>query len=311
MASLPAVVEVQVLAAVEAAQAFGLVVHTVRMDYIHYHGYAGRMRVVHQALEILRGAETRAQGVEIGNLVAEGTVVRMFLEGHYLYGVIAQVDDFRQYVQAEFLKGPDLLLFACHSYVAFVDERMFALPRPAVFPPVRLGRVPDLGAEDLGHRILHRPCNIGGKPFPASSRPFDVKLVEHAVGKEKRREGDLPVAVPDRMQGIGFAAFPVVELPCQPDSGGIGRPLAENPVALTVPVQPVEKVVVEAGRERTSDSNAVTEFLYRLVTPVNHFLPGFQPFIPVVNHFCHISPNLGLLKNSYLIPSIPSLAVRR
>ena len=71
MSALRAPVEVEVLLSVEAAEPLGLIVHAMRMNYVHHHGNAPGMGVVHEMLELLRGTEAGGQCVEVGDLIAE------------------------------------------------------------------------------------------------------------------------------------------------------------------------------------------------------------------------------------------------
>ena len=72
---------------------------------VHHHGDSHPVSLVHQVLEFVRGSETRTHGEEIRNLVAEGTIVRMFLERHYLNCVISKLLDPRKHIQAEFVEA--------------------------------------------------------------------------------------------------------------------------------------------------------------------------------------------------------------
>ena len=105
MVALRAGIEVQMVGAVEVREALGLVVHAVAVDDVHHHGDALAVRVVHQALELFRRAETGAQGVEIGHLVAEGAVVGMLLQGHDLEGVVPELLHLRKDGGAEVLEA--------------------------------------------------------------------------------------------------------------------------------------------------------------------------------------------------------------
>ena len=65
MMALIALIEVEVLASVEIAQALGLVLHHMRVDKVHNDRNSARVGIIHQVLELLRGAKTRTQGEEI------------------------------------------------------------------------------------------------------------------------------------------------------------------------------------------------------------------------------------------------------
>ena len=280
-----AAVEVEVVAAVKAAQALKLIAHGVGVDYVHNHGYALRVGVINQALEVLRGAEARTQREEGRNLVAEGAVVRVLLESHYLQDVIAQALDLRKHVDAEFLKSGHLLLFRAHSDVAFVNHRIAARTRPAGFPLV--GRsVPHLGAEDLGLRVLDDPGHIGGNPLSAASCPFHPELVEIAVVDAKVRDAQLPVAVADRLELIGFGALPVVEVADEVYPVGVRGPLPDYPAA-GVAVERIVEVVVDG----LGDSGAASGYLllvceYPLVARIYSLLERLEPRVNLINLFC-------------------------
>ena len=65
MVTLMALVEIQVVPAVEAAQAFGLIDHRMGMDYVHNDRNSAGVGIIHEALEVLRRAEAGTQGKEV------------------------------------------------------------------------------------------------------------------------------------------------------------------------------------------------------------------------------------------------------
>ena len=52
-------IEVEVAVAVETSETLHLVFHSMRVDYVHYYGYAERVGLVDKALEVVGGAEAR------------------------------------------------------------------------------------------------------------------------------------------------------------------------------------------------------------------------------------------------------------
>ena len=144
------------------------------MHDIHHHCNAQAMRLVYQSLELLRSAETRAEGEKIRDLIAERPVIGMFLQGHKLQGVVAQLMDTRQYIPTEFVERSDLLLLGTHAYMGLVDERIAVMRRESVLPAVSLRRQPHLGCEYLGLRILDTADRIGRKPLAAAAVPLHV-----------------------------------------------------------------------------------------------------------------------------------------
>ncbi len=283
MVSLGTAVEIQIVRAVKFRQTFQGVFHAVAVYDVHDDGNAFAMGVIHQGLEFLRGAEAGAQGEEIAHLIAEGTIIRMLLQGHDLQGVVAQLFHARQHILAEFLEGAHLFLFRRHAYVAFINERMGAFPRMAVLPDIFFSRIPYLGAEHLGDIVLHHTGGIGRQPFSPAAGPFDVQLVQLPVFEEQGRNPELPVAAADGLQGIAVRAFPVVEVANQVDFIGVGRILAEYPAAVIALVQAVEHVVVHGVLELAVASN-VPERLPNMFMPgVDGVLVRHEPGIGLVN----------------------------
>ena len=176
MMSLPSVVEVKGLLAVKQAESLRLIVYGMGMDYVHDHCNTESVSVIYKRLELFRSTETRAEGEEVGHLIAEGTIVRMFLKGHYLEGVVSKICNLRKDILPEFFECADLFLLGSHAYMTFIDKRMGSLAGLSVFPLVRL-RIPDLGTELFGDRILHGTGGISRYSLRSSSRPLNIQFV--------------------------------------------------------------------------------------------------------------------------------------
>ena len=161
---------------------------------------------------------------------------------------------------------------------------MRALARPGVLPLI-WNRIPYLGTESLGHRVLHGPCHICRESFGTASLPLDVELVEHSVVEEHRREDDLPVSAAQRPHRISLGPLPVVELADKIYLGGVRSPLAEDPVALVVAVHSVVYMVVHALAQRSVDRHPLLEVHYHLMSAVDHLLVRHKPLVVVINHF--------------------------
>ena len=290
MAALGAVEEVEVLAAVELAQAFRDVLDAVGVDDVHDHGDAEAMGLVHQGLELLRGPEAGAQGEEVGDLVAEGTVVGVLLEGHDLDHVVAELRDARQHVAAEIVEGGDFLLLRAHADVALVDEGVRVLAGAPVLPAVRGLRGPDLGGEDLGLRVLDGAGHIGGDALPRPAGPLEVELVEVAVAEEHRGELELPVAVADGLEAVAFRALPVVEVADEPDLRRVRGVLAEDPAAVRGAVEAVIDVVVDRIGEAAVAGDVGARLRNLAVALVDDLPERFEPGVGLVYllHGCWI-----------------------
>ena len=282
--ALPAVIEIQGLRSVEESESLSLIVDRVRMYDIHDHRDAEAMGIIDQGLELLRSTETRTQGKEVCDLIAERSIIRMLLKGHDLKGVISQLGHLRKHILAEFLECTDLLLLRSHADMAFIDKRMRPLSRLSVLPLVGLERIPHLSAECLGVRILYSPGHIGRKPLGSAALPLYVKLVKRAVVKEHGRKHYLPVSASQRLEGISLGTFPVVELSDEIYLRRIRSPLTENPVSLSVTMKSVIHVVVHALGKRASHRESVLELKDHLMPAVNHLLVRLQPFIMIIDH---------------------------
>ena len=245
MMSLPAVVEIKCLLTIEESQSFSFIVNGMRMHDIHDYRYTESMCVIHKGLELFRSTETGAECEEVGHLIAEGTVVRMFLKGHYLKGVVAEIRHFREHILPELFECTDLFFLGSHAYMAFIDERVRSFARIGVFPLVRL-RIPDLGTELLCDRILDCTCGVCRYSLSSPARPLYIKFVECAVVEKHGWKGNLPVSSAYRSEGIGFRTFPVVEFTDQVNLGGIGSPFTEDPVSFCITVHAIVDMVVDA-----------------------------------------------------------------
>ena len=81
-------VKILIVTTIKAAQSFFLVIHRMRMDNIHNHPDPHTMSSVNQGFQLIRCPETGTHSKKIRHLITERTIIRMFLHGHQLYGVI-------------------------------------------------------------------------------------------------------------------------------------------------------------------------------------------------------------------------------
>ena len=88
-------VEVLVAGAVEVVEALGEVLDGVGVDDVQQDGEAEAVGGVDEVLEVLGRAEARGRGEEVRDVVAEGAVVGVLLDGHELDGVVAGAGDAR------------------------------------------------------------------------------------------------------------------------------------------------------------------------------------------------------------------------
>ena len=285
MAAGRALVEVQVVRSVKLAQAFRRVFHAVAVHDIHNDGYPLSVGVVHQGFELFGRAKSGAQGKEIGDLVAEGAVVRVLLQGHDLDGIVTQGLDLGKNVFAEFFKRAHFLLLRGHANVALVNERVRALAGVAVFPRVGLGGSPHLGAEDFGYLVLDHAGGIGREALSAAARPLDIEFVQLAVPKEHCGNLEFPVAVSNGLEGIGVCPLPVVAVSYEENLGGVGSKFTEHPAAVLEFVQAVVKMVVHSILEEAVSGNVLKGLPDVLVPGVNGAFVRHEPGVLFVDLF--------------------------
>ena len=164
-------------------------------------------------------------------MIAEGTVVGMFLNGHNLNAVIAVLDNAGQHILTELTIAAHLLGILPHADVAFVDEQRCALGlEGSLLPDVWSLGIPHLCGEYLGLLVLHHAARPSRYALALATVPAHAHLVEVTVFKGFFGEFQLPVSGAfDTVGAIAVVLFPVVEVAHQIEVGGIGCPLAEHP----------------------------------------------------------------------------------
>ena len=90
---------------------------------VHDHGDTHPVRLVDQLFQLVRRTETGRGGEEATYVIAERSIIRMFLYSHDLNGVITILRYTRQYILTEFIIRPHLLLVSAHTDMALVDQK--------------------------------------------------------------------------------------------------------------------------------------------------------------------------------------------
>ena len=88
--------EIEIWRTILITKTFDFVFDGMRLDKIHDDAQAEAMRRINEFLQFVRRSEKVADGEEIRDMVTEGAVERMLLNGHQLDGVVASVGDSRQ-----------------------------------------------------------------------------------------------------------------------------------------------------------------------------------------------------------------------
>ena len=117
----------------------------------------------------------------------------MFLDGHYLDGIIAVGGDAGQNVDTEFIVGSHAFALLGHTDVAFVDEKRLYVGLEIIDrPAVGMLGIPHLGREQMSLFVLNNAGGVGGYSFALASVPFHHHLVMVAVVQAIGRKRQLP-----------------------------------------------------------------------------------------------------------------------
>ncbi len=162
-------------------------------------------------------------------MIAERSVVWVFLNGHNLDCIITVGCYTRQDEVAEFSVCADTLSFLCHADMAFIDhERTSVGAETAHFPFVRFRR-PYLSRENFGLFVLNHAGRVGGNSFALSAVPADHHLVEVAVVDVVRLQLYFPDTIFLWLKGIFLHDLPFGKIADKSDCSGIRCPFAEHP----------------------------------------------------------------------------------
>jgi len=240
--ALGRIVEELVGRAVKFVNALPGVPAGVGMDHIQKHGDAHIVGGVDKVFQVLGPAEPGRCREEIGDLIAEGRIIRMLHHRHDLQGVVAQFFHSGQDILGKFGVSADFSLFLGHTDVALVDKQ-FALGSEAVVGPVEGFFVVDHAVPGVVVGVLDHTADIEGDPLQNLAAPLYQSQHPHTVlqgilsGKEQfkhavfqffqRIGGPVPAAEVAGQEKPVCAGGP---FPVEP--AGFGSVEAEIPVAV-------------------------------------------------------------------------------
>ena len=129
-------------------------------------------------------------------MIAETSIIRMFLNGHYLDTVIPFFSDTGKYFLAEFVISAHFFLPLCHSDMTFINQQWIRVGLERfLFEFIGFLRSPDLRTEYLGLFILYHTCSPRRNTFALSAFPVYIQLVEIAMMNGIRRQVNFPIAI--------------------------------------------------------------------------------------------------------------------
>ena len=226
-------IEILVGVASQIAESLHLVLHSVAVYDIHDDGDAVLVCLIDKGLQFLGRSEAAGSCKEAADMIAEGSVIRMFLDGHNLNAVISVCLDTGQHVLTKLVVRAHLLSVLRHTDVAFIyKQRRLCRLKRFLLPFILFLRIPYLCGEYLCLLVLHHavtPCRYS---FAMTAVPIDVHLVEVAMLDGLSRELQLPVAMLVKALCLILVRFlPSVEVANEINLCGVRSPLTEHPSA--------------------------------------------------------------------------------
>ncbi len=202
-------------------------------------------------------------------MIAERTIIRVFLNGHHLYAIVTIGDDARQYVLRKFLICAHFLSVLSHSDVAFVYEQRRFVGLELLFPEhIRLLRVPNLCGKNLCVVVLHHtlaPCRYA---LAFAAVPFHLHLVKVAVLHGLFRQPQFPVASAfNALELILGRLLPTVEVANEEYLRGVWRPFAENPATSSLVQTIVQMASGKVGESLLAAFCQLPHLPYGMVVP--------------------------------------------
>ena len=164
-------------------------------------------------------------------MIAETSIIGMFLYSHYLYTVVSVVDDTWQNKFFKFGVRTHLFGILPHANMAFVDQQGRSVGLKLLFRPlVGVFGLPHLCREDARLFVLNHAAHPCGYAFSASTVPIHMHFIEVAMSYGLLRKAQFPVARSLNARGtVAFSFLPTVEIAHKIYLGGIGRPFSEHP----------------------------------------------------------------------------------
>ena len=104
------------------AQTFYLVLHSMRVNNIHYYSNPQSVSSINQFFELFRSTETRRSRKETRYMVAKATVIRMFLNGHNLNTVVTSFCYTRKNLFTELTVSSNFFFLLSHTDMAFINK---------------------------------------------------------------------------------------------------------------------------------------------------------------------------------------------
>ena len=263
-------------------QAFTDIRARVAVHHVKQHADVHSVRFVHKILQVFRIAVPVRRREKVGNLIAKGTVIRMLLNCHQLYCIVAKFPDARQYIVREFPVCADSFPVLAHTDMRLINQRRirFLFDKLRVRPGILL-RIPYLCAECFGFILHCHACAVGRQPcepFLAAADPQFHKLPVFQAVRSLQRY--LPYAVFSPVKRMALL-IPFIEFTEKVHFVGAGHPFPEDPSGPRT-VKTEIQIAVGKAFQRGRVAGKLPSFFLETVHPeldisCMRFQPGINP----------------------------------
>ena len=137
-------IKILVIISGKTTQSFGFILDCMRMHKIHDHTDTVSMCLIDQTFQVVGCSESGTDRIKIRYLIAERTIIGMFLNPHQLNHIVPQIYNPGQYISPEFIKRRHPAILHAHTDMSFVNQRMLPSSYTGITPPVNLFGLPDL-----------------------------------------------------------------------------------------------------------------------------------------------------------------------
>ncbi len=163
-------------------------------------------------------------------MIAEASIIWMFLNSHNLDTIISFFSNTRKYFLAEFVICAHFFLLLCHSDMTFINQQRIRVGLKCfLLEFIGVLRSPDLCTEYFGLFILYHTCSPRRNTFALSAFPIYIQFVEIAMMNGIRRQVDFPNTILLFFQLVGSFFLPIIKCTHHINMSSIRSPFTESP----------------------------------------------------------------------------------
>ena len=160
------------------SQTFDFIFYRVTVDNVHNYADSLFMCRVNQIFQFFRRAATTARCKEWTDMITETAVIRVFLNCHDLYAIIAVFYHTRQNIFFKFGVSTDFFGILRHSDMTFIYKQGIGINfKSVVMPNKFLFRLPNLSGKNLCVVVLNHSATPSGDSFAFAAVPMNFEFI--------------------------------------------------------------------------------------------------------------------------------------